>query len=300
MTMSGILQDLHYALRQLRKNLGFACTAVLVMTLGIAPSLAIFGFVDAALLKPIPYPSPARLVHVTESIPLIPRANLSYPDYLDWKKLNQVFSGFDVYTGNGYLMQTPAGTEPIPGERVSDGFFRTLGITPMIGRDFYAGEDLPAAPPTVLLTFGAWQKRFGGRKRVIGETVTLSGIAHTIIGVLPENFQFAPSGNAEVWTALHAAGSCELRRSCHGLNGIARLKPGITIQMALANTQGIAKQLETQYPDSNRGQGASVVPLSEVIVGDVRAIFLTLLGGAGLLLLIACINVSSLLLVRTE
>jgi macrolide transport system ATP-binding/permease protein len=300
MTMSGILQDLHYALRQLRKNLGFACTAVLVLTLGIAPSLAIFGFVDAALLKPIPYPSPARLVHVTESIPLIPRANLSYPDYLDWKKLNQVFSGFDVYTGNGYLMQTPAGTEPIPGERVSDGFFRTLGITPMIGRDFYAGEDLPAAPPTVLLTFGAWQKRFGGRKSVIGETVTLSGIAHTIIGVLPENFQFAPSGNAEVWTALHAAGSCELRRSCHGLNGIARLKPGITIQMALANTQGIAKQLETQYPDSNRGQGASVVPLSEVIVGDVRAIFLTLLGGAGLLLLIACINVSSLLLVRTE
>jgi len=298
--MSGILQDLHYALRQLRKNLGFACTAVLVLTLGIAPSLAIFGFVDAALLKPIPYPSPARLVHVTESIPLIPRANLSYPDYLDWKKLNQVFSGFDVYTGNGYLMQTPAGTEPIPGERVSDGFFRTLGITPMIGRDFYAGEDLPAAPPTVLLTFGAWQKRFGGRKSVIGETVTLSGIAHTIIGVLPENFQFAPSGNAEVWTALHAAGSCELRRSCHGLNGIARLKPGITIQMALANTQGIAKQLETQYPDSNRGQGASVVPLSEVIVGDVRAIFLTLLGGAGLLLLIACINVSSLLLVRTE
>jgi macrolide transport system ATP-binding/permease protein len=282
MTMSGILQDLHYALRQLRKNLGFACTAVLVLTLGIAPSLAIFGFVDAALLKPIP------------------RANLSYPDYLDWKKLNQVFSGFDVYTGNGYLMQTPAGTEPIPGERVSDGFFRTLGITPMIGRDFYAGEDLPAAPPTVLLTFGAWQKRFGGRKSVIGETVTLSGIAHTIIGVLPENFQFAPSGNAEVWTALHAAGSCELRRSCHGLNGIARLKPGITIQMALANTQGIAKQLETQYPDSNRGQGASVVPLSEVIVGDVRAIFLTLLGGAGLLLLIACINVSSLLLVRTE
>jgi macrolide transport system ATP-binding/permease protein len=300
MTMSGTLQDLHYALRQLRKNPGFTCTAVLVLTLGIAPSLAIFGFVDAALLKPIPYSNPARLVHVTESVAMIPRANLSYPDYLDWKKLNQVFDAFDVYLGNGYLMQTPAGTEPIPGERVSDGFFRTLGIAPLLGRDFYVGEDLPTAPPTVLLTFGAWQKRFAGRRSVIGETVTLSGVAHTIIGVLPESFQFAPSGNAEVWTALHAVGSCDLRRSCHGLNGIARLKPGITIQMALANTQAIAKQLETQYPDSNRGQGASVVPLSEVIIGDVRPIFLTLLGGAGLLLLIACINVSSLLLVRTE
>ncbi len=170
----------------------------------------------------------------------------------------------------------------------------------MLGRDFYAGEDLPAAPPTVLLTFATWQKRFGGRKSVIGETVTLSGISHTVIGVLPESFQFAPSGNAEVWTALRAEGSCDLRRSCHGLNGIARLKDGVSIQMALANMQAIAKQLETQYPDSNRGQGASVVALSEVIIGDVRPILLTLLGGSGLLLLIACVNVSSLLLVRTE
>ncbi len=105
--MSGLFQDLHYALRQLRKNPGFACTAVLVLTLGISASLAIFGFVDAALLKPIPYPNPTRLVHVTESVALMPRANLSYPDYLDWKKLNQVFSALDVYTGNGYLMQTP-------------------------------------------------------------------------------------------------------------------------------------------------------------------------------------------------
>ncbi len=298
--MSGILQDLHYALRQLCKNPGFACTAVLVLTLGISASLAIFGFVDVALLKPIPYPNPTRLVHVTESVALMPRANLSYLDYLDWKKLNQVFSALDVYTGNGYLMRTPAGTEPVPGERVSADFFRTLGITPMLGRDFYTGEDLPAAPPTVLLTFAAWQKLFGGRKSVIGETVDLSGIPHTVIGVLPENFQFAPSGNAEVWTVLHGDGSCELRRSCHNLNGIARLKDGASIQTALANMQSIAKQLETQYPDSNRGQGARVEALSEVIIGDVRPILSMLLGGSGLLLLIACVNVSSLLLVRTE
>jgi len=298
--MNGTVQDTHYALRQLRKNPGFACTAVLILTLGISASLALFGFVDAALLRPLPYPNPMRLVHVTESLPLLPRANLSYPDYLDWKKQNQVFSSMDVYIGNGFLLNTPAGTEPVSGTRVTDGFFRTLGVAPALGRDFYAGEDRLGAPRTVLLSYSAWQKRFGGRKGVIGQSVTLSGIPTSIVGVLPESFQFAPRGNTEFWTTLHPAGSCDLRRSCHGLDGVARLKDGVTVQMALANMQAIAKQLEMQYPDSNRGQGASVVALSEVIVGDVRPIFLTLFGGAGLLLLIACVNVSSLLLVRTQ
>jgi macrolide transport system ATP-binding/permease protein len=298
--MTGLLQDLRYAFRQLRKSPGFACTAILVLALGMCATVSIFGFVDAALIKPLPYPNPNRLVEVTESIAMIPRANLSYPDYLDWKKLNRVFSSMDVYSGTGYLLRTSAGTEPVPGTRVSDGFFHTLGVTSVLGRDFYAGEDLPAAPRTVMLSYAAWMNRFGGRKDVIGEVVALSGISHTIIGVLPQDFQFAPRGNAEFWTTLHASDSCALRRSCHNFNGIGRLKDGISVQMALANMQAIARQLEMQYPADNRGQGASVLPLSEVIVTDVRPILLVLLGGAGLLLLIACVNVSSLLLVRSE
>jgi len=298
--MNGLLQDLRYALRQLRKSPGFACTAILILTLGIGTSVAIFGFVDAALIKPLPYPDPTKLVEVTEGNAMIPRANLSYPDYLDWKKLNQVFSSMDVYTGNGYLLATPTGTEPVRGERVSDGFFRTLGIAPLLGRDFYAGEDLPGASKTVLLSYTTWQRRFGGRKNVIGEAVLLSGIPNTIIGVLPENFQFAPGGNAEFWATLHASDSCGLRRSCHNLKGIGRLKDGVSVQTALADMQGIARQLEMQYPGDNRGQVATVGPLSELIVGDIRPILLALLGGAGLLLLIAYVNVSSLLLVRSE
>ena len=293
-------QDLRFALRQLRKNPGFALTAVLILALGIGSSVAIFAFVDAALIKPLPYPNPTRLVEVTESLALFPRGNLSYPDYLDWKRMNNVFSSIEVFTGTGYALNTPTGTEPVPGERVSAGFFRTLGVVPALGRDFHSGEDLPGAAPVILLSYGAWQRRYGGRPDVIGQAVNLSGIAHTIVGVLPSDFQFALRDNAEFWEPLQPTRECEKRRSCHNLDGVGRLKDGVTVSAALAQMQSVAQQLERQYPDSNRGQGASVMPLSQAIVGDIEPILLVLLGGAGLLLFIACINVSSLLLVRSE
>jgi macrolide transport system ATP-binding/permease protein len=297
--MNGLVQDLRYALRQLRKSPGFACTAVLILAMGIGASVAIFGFVDAALIKPLPYPNPNRLVDVTESAAMIRHANLSYPDYLDWKRLNHVFSSLEVYTGGGYLLRTAAGTEPVTGLSVSDGFFHALRIAPLLGRDFYTGEDLPSAPRTVILSYATWRKRFGGRKDVTGETVALSGIPYAIVGVLPEDFQFALRGNVEFWTTLHASDQCALRRSCHNLNGIGRLNDGGSVEMARAEMKTIARQLELQYPKENRDQGASVLPLSEVIVADIRPILLVLLGGAGLLLVIACVNVSSLLLVRS-
>lgn len=295
-----LLQDVRYGLRMLRKSPGFTTVAVLTLALGMGATLAIFAFVDAALIKPLPYEDPNRLVGVTESIAMFPRANLSYPDYLDWKRLNSVFSSMDVWTGTGFLLVTPSGTQTALGARVSDGFFRTLGITPKLGRNFVSGEDLLAAPRTVMLSYEGWQKWFGGRTDVLGQAITLSGDSYTIIGVLPRDFQFAPRAEAEFWTTLHASGSCDLKRSCHTLDGIARLRDGISVPRALADMKSIAAQLEKEYPDSNRGQGASVMPLSDVIVGDIRPILLVLLGGAALLLLIACVNVSSLLLVRSE
>jgi predicted permease len=298
--METLSQDVRYALRQLRKSPGFACTAILVLTLGMCASVSIFGFVDAALIKPLPYPDPNRLVEVNERNDVFPRANISYPDYLDWKRLNQVFSSMAVYNGTGYLLPTAGGAEPVPAARVSDGFFRTLGIAPLLGRDFYSGEDLPEAPKTVILSFATWQKRFGGRTDVIGQTVSLSGVPFTIVGVLPRAFQFAPRGNAEFWTTLHASDPCGMRRSCHNFDGVARLKDGVSVETARANMVAIARQLELQYPAENRGQGAMVGPFSELIISDVRPILFVLLGGAGLLLAIACVNVSSLLLVRSE
>ncbi len=295
-----LLQDIRYALRQLRRSPGFTVTAILMLSLGIGSSVAIFAFVDAALIKPLPYSDPNRLVDVTERAVLFPRSDLSYLDYVDWKRLNKVFSSFDIYTGSGYLLNTPSGVEPVHAARVSDGFFRTLGIHPFLGRDFYSGEDQPGAARTVILSYGTWQRRFGGRKDVIGQSVTLDGAPNTIIGVLPEDFQFAPRGSAEFWATIHELNGCEKRRSCHDFYGVARLKDGISIETARADMTSIAKQLEIQYPDSNRDQGAYVAPLSELIVKDVRPILLVLLAGAGLLLIIACVNVASLLLVRSE
>ena len=298
--MTGLLQDLRYALRQLRKNPGFTATSVLTLGLGMCASLAIFGFVDAALIKPLPYPTPDRLVEATESVAMMQRANLSYPDYLDWKRLNQVFNSLDVYDQSGHLLRTPSGTEPVHGARVSDGFFRTLGVAPLFGRDFHSGEDLPQAPRTVILSYGAWERRFAGRKEVIGETVTLSGVPYSIVGVMPRTFQFSPAGNAEFWTTLHADDSCGRRRDCHNLTGVARLKDGVTVAMARSNIESIARQLEMQYPADNRGQGAFVAKVSDVIFTDLRPVLLALQCGAGLLVLISCVNVSSLLLVRSE
>ena len=146
-------RDVKFAIRQLVKNPGFAMTAVLVLALGVASSVAIFAFVDAALIKSLPYADPQRLVHITESDTEVPHVNISYLDYLDWKRLNTVVSSMDVFTGWSYLLGTPTGTEPVPALRVSSGFFRTLGVAPVLGRDFYPSEEVPGGPKVVMLSY---------------------------------------------------------------------------------------------------------------------------------------------------
>jgi len=298
--IENLVQDVRFSLRQFAKNPGFTFVGILILSLGMSAGLAIFAFVDAALIKPLPYPNPARLVGVTESDRVFPRAYLSYPDYLDWKRLNTVFTSLDVWGGTGFLLRTSQGVQPVVGVRVSAGFFRTLGITPMLGRDFYAGEDQAGAPKSVMLTYTGWQKWFGGKPAVVGKAATLDGVSYTIIGVLPRDFQFAPRGYADLWTTLQGTNPCDLRRSCHSLEGLARLKEGVAVEAALAEMKTIAADLERQYPGSNRGQSASVVPLADEIVGNIRPILLVLLGGAGLLLLIAYVNVAGLLVARSE
>jgi predicted permease len=295
-----VIQDLRFAMRQLRKNPGFATTAILILALGIASSVAIFAFVNAALIKPLPYRDSSRLVVLYESIPIGPKFHLSYPDYLDWKRENKVFSSLNVYNNGGFMQKTSAGLRQADGASVSDGFFKTLGVSPVIGRDFYYGEDKPEAQRTTLLSYSAWQKRYGGNSNVLGQTVVLDSNSYVIIGVLPRDFSFAPAEPADFWAIQKQSGYCETHRACHDLFGIARLKDGVSFATAFADIKTIAQRLEKQYPDSNRDQAANMLPLTDVIVGDIRPILLVLLTGASLLLLIASVNVASLLLVRSE
>ena len=293
-----LVQDLRFTFRQLRKDPGFAAIAVLMLALGICSCVAIFAFVDAALIKPLPYREPGRLAALYESTPFGPRYHLSYPDYLDWKRLNKAFSSLEAYDDRSMALSTATGAQQVDGVMVSDGFFRTLGVAPAVGRDFHPDEDLPSAARTVILSYSAWQKRFGGRTDALGKTVVLDGAPNVVIGVLPREFHFAPVEPTEFWTTLHRSTGED--RGAHGLVAIGRLKDGVSVQTADADMRSIATQLAKQYPDADGGRGATVISLTEAIVGDIRPILLTLLGGAGLLLLIACINVSSLLLVRSE
>jgi predicted permease len=298
--LESIVADLRYTFRQFHRAPGFAGTATLVLALGIGASVAIFAFVDAALLEPLPYADPNRLMAVNESSAESPLWPLAYPDFLDWQRMNRSLSSLDVFTGAGFLVRTSEGMEPVTAGRVSGGFFRTLGVRPIFGRDFAAGEDRLGGPNVVLISYGTWLHRFGGRNDIVGQTVSLDNTAYTVLGVLPRTFSFALAGNAEFWVPISTLSSHERTRNFFNFFGIGRLRDGVSRQTAQAELTAIEKQLQKQYPNQGRNLTAQVLPLTEVFVGDVRPILLTLLGGAVLLLVIACVNVASLVLVRSE
>lgn len=304
--METLIQDLRFTLRQLWKSPGFAITVIFTLALGMAATVTIFRFVDAALIRPLPYNDPVRLVGVFEQIGQSPRTMVSHLNYLDFEQSNRVFASMAAYdVRRNFVLTDPSGAQQVNGIAVTGAFFRTLGVTPVIGRDFdanAANEDLPAASATAIVSYAAWQKRFNGNSDVLGKTVTLNGELFTIVGVLPRSFHFAPTGGTEFFTTLraYARNPCETHRACRVMGVVARLKPGYSLREASDNLRSIAIELEKRYPDEDRNEGVQVAALSTVILGDIRAVLLTLLGGAGLLLLIAYVNVTSLLLVRSE
>jgi macrolide transport system ATP-binding/permease protein len=297
--MEMILQDLRYELRALLKSPRFTSIALITLVLGIAANVAIFTFVDAALLRPLPYRDASRLMEVYDArnMEVFTRFEASYPDYLDWRAQQQVFDGLAGYGQNQVLLRGGAAPELLPSAVVTDNFFQTLGVPPLRGRDFRAGEDLATAPRMVMLSYSWWQRHFGG-KDVIGQMLSIDDEPNTIIGVLPADFHFAPVGDPDVWLTLHASGPLLQRRNLHWLSVVGRLKPGISRESAGAAMNLIAEGLEKQYPQSNDKLRTTVVPLNEVIVGQIRPILLVLLGAVVLLLLIACANVANLLLAR--
>src|SRR5215468_10702279 len=192
------------------------------------------------------------------------RFESSYPDFLDWRSQQEVFDGLASYSQNRVLLRGQGTPELLPAATVTDNFFQTLGVQPVAGRDFRAGEDLAAAQRTVMLSYGWWQRRFGG-KDVTGQVLNIDDHPHTIIGVLPADFHFAPVSDPDVWTLLHAEGGFLQRRNLHWINVIGRLRSGVSRESAAAAMNLIAERLEKQYPQSNDKLRTSVVPLNEVI-----------------------------------
>jgi macrolide transport system ATP-binding/permease protein len=308
--MERLIQDLRYGLRLLRKSSAFTLVAISTLALGIASAVAIFGFVDSALLCPLPYSNSLRLVAVGETH-LRGSGKLggySYLNYLDVARANRSFASSAAYDGPGTFTLTDAvGVHLIPATAVTPNFFRTLDVTPILGKDFDCAppsEDLQSVPATVILSYAAWKNWFGGRPDVLGKTVAL-GVKrepYTVIGVLPRNFEFAPAGATDFWTTLrpYAASSCYASRGCEDLGVIARLKEGVTLPQALSDVQAIAARESRLHPDPDKYRSATILPLSQYIFGAIEPILLALLGAAALLLLIAYVNVAALLLVRSQ
>jgi macrolide transport system ATP-binding/permease protein len=296
--VTDLLQDLRFAARQLRRSPVFTLIAVVVFTLGIAAGTAAFAFVDAALLKPLPYSHPSLLVSLFERLPIGDRYHLSYFDYQDWKKSNHVFSSLDVFRPDRFTIAAPSGADTVPGAIVSAGFFTTLGVSPVLGRDFRPGEDQLSAPSTVMLSYATWRTRFGANKNMLGSTVNLDGDLSLVIGVLPRGFYFPPAGPAGFWKTIH--GFCADQRTCYPYYGIARLKDGVSVQTAATDLAAIARRIAVNFPLSNRDRSANVLSLSDAILGSIRPTLLTLLTGAAALALIGFLNVTGLLLVRAE
>lgn len=295
------LQDVRFAFRQLRFRLGFTFTVMVMLTLGFGASAAIFAFVDAALIQPLPFRDARELVWTTETVERMGPANLSWQDYQDWQRSARSFQSFAVWRYAGYLLQNGDSVASAPAIRVSANFLHTLGVAPALGRDFQPDDNLPGAAKVTVLTHDVWQRQYGGQPGLVGQTVRLDSEPYVVIGILPQGFQFAPRGRLEVLTAIRPeTGGCEGRRTCHSLNGVARLQPGVTVAQANEEVRGIAAHLEQLYPASNRGQGGVAMPLAEQVVGKIRPILYTLLGGAVLLFVIGSLNVASLLLARSE
>jgi putative ABC transport system permease protein len=297
--MQTIWQDLRYAVRGMLSRRGFTAIAVITLALGIGGSTAIFTVVNAALLRGLPYKSPDRLYHLFERTPQkeFSQREFSYPDYQDYQK-NNVLEGIAGYAGGGAILTGRGEAQRIAAPAASANFFSVLGVEPILGRTFQAGDDKPGAPRVTVLTYGMWQRQFGADPGIVGQSLTLSGDNHTIIGVLPASFQFALR-TADLWRIYQPSDAQLTRRFLHGTNLIGRLKPGVSLTQAEAELSAIASRIEQDNKDSHAGVKLLMVPLQEQIVGQVKPILMVLLAAVGFVLLIACANVASLLLTRS-
>ena len=299
--MAGLLQDLSYALRVLRKSPGFAAIALATLAIGIGANTAIFTVVDAVLLKPLPYPESNRLAMVWEDASKVGFGkNTPAPaNYLDWKRQNQVFESMAAMRHGGFSLTGGGEPELIFAPKVEWTFFNVLGANAALGRTFTEDDDRPEAQKVVVLSHTLWTRRFGSNPAIVGREILLNDEKWTVVGVMPPGWVF-PDARAQLWAPLRFDAANWAKRKSHFLNVVGRLKPSISLERAQSDMSAIAKRLEHDYPDSNKELGAVVVSLQDQYTGDVSTGLRVLLAAVGLVLLIACANVANLLLAKAS
>jgi predicted permease len=296
-----LIYDVRYAFRALRKNPVFALAGLLVLALGIGANTAIFTVVDAALLRPLPFGEPNRLMRLwhtppEKSFPGMSVFALSAANFLDWKQQSHSFQNLAIYTGQGMILTRHGEPESAFAARVSYDFFPTLEVQPLLGRTFRVDEDQVGYEREIILSYPYWKSRFGGDTTIVGRTVTFNDQPYTIIGVMPKSFAL-PSW-AKMWIPMAFTDTERVVRGEHHYSAIGRLKPGVTAREAQSEMDTISSRLAQQYPADDNGWGAKVLPLRDDTVSDVKPTLLVLLGAVAFVLLIACANVANLFLAR--
>jgi putative ABC transport system permease protein len=311
--MTGFRQDLRFASRAFLRQPLFTLTAVLILGLALAATVVIYTVVDNVILRPLPYASPERLVRIEESTPQGGPFAVAPANFVDWQELSRSFAVMAAVRGQS--MTLAAAREPvvIQGLRVSPTYFETLGVSPRVGRGFVAEDAAALEGPVVVLSHELWQSRFGGDAELLGRTIPLSDVPHTVIGIMPPRFAaygVFVDGAAQYWTPNVFAADPPTERMAKRLQVVARLGDGVTVEQAGAEMSTIAAGLAERYPESNKDWGAQVVPLHDAVlaklhrtsdgvaVGSHRGAFLLVLAAAGFVLLIACLNLATLLLAR--
>jgi len=292
--------DVGYALRGLRRQPTFAVAVLLTLAVGIGATAAMLTAARAALIGLVPFADPDRLVAVWEGQrrDRAARAAASYPDFLDWRAGGGAFAALEGYDETNVTLTGADDPVRLQGARVTPGFLAMLGVRPVLGRGLSPGDDAAGGAPVAVVSHEFWRRRLGGDPAALGRVITLDGRAFTVVGVLPPEFRFVPAGEVEVWLPLDGAAARARERSDRWLRVVGRLRDGVSAARASAELAAVMGRLAVQFPESNAGQTAHVVPLREEVVGPTRPLLLTLGGAVALLFLVACTNVAGLFLAR--
>ncbi|HEX2269128.1 MAG TPA: ABC transporter permease [Pyrinomonadaceae bacterium] len=292
-----MFHDMRYALRMLLKKPGFTIVVVLTLALGIGANAAIFSVVKGVLLNPLPFPDPEQLVTVHQSKPNFETGAIPYLNFVDMQRENQTFSALAISRNAGFTLLGAGEAERVTARMVSADFFTVYGLKPALGRNFTVEDDRKGADPVTIISERLWSRKFNSAADLIERSITLDDRSYRVIGILPGTYNAI---TADLYVPIGAWSSPALqnRGAALGIHGIGRIKPGVTFEQAQADLNRVMRSLAETYPANNKGHGAKIVRLRERLVGDVEPILLMLFAAVGLVLLIACVNVSNLMLAR--